>query len=385
MSQSILRTREFQRILLIKPSALGDVIHTVPVLAKLRERYPDAQIDWLLKPQIADLIGHHPALSNVIPFDRKLFSKLGRSWTSFKSLLSLARTLWTNNYDLVIDLHGQLRSAFLTLATGARFRVGFDRPRREAQRAYLERVNRAVITHGWKGAREGAWLAYSHRIEIPTLDVHAVDRYLTVCPMLGIDAGVPDFTLTIPEHVKSDVEKKLRQRDLMHRPFVVLVPGTVWETKHWRSEGYADVAKHLLSRGYGVVLAGSPSERVLCQRIADECPGAHNLAGETSVSGLAALIERASLSVTNDSGSMHLTVALHRPVVSIFGPTDPIWIGPYGRPRSVLQVKLPCSPCYLKKLSRCAHQHQCMRDVTAPMVIERIEETLANSRPANAS
>src|SRR5262249_44626486 len=93
----------------------------------------------------------------------------------------------------------------------------------------------------------------------------------------------------------------------------------------------------------------------------------------TTLSELAALIRRSAICVTNDSGPMHLAVALDRPVTSIFGPTDPIWIGPYRRENAVLQADLPCSPCYLRQLSRCAHGHACMHDVSARAVIERME------------
>src|SRR5438874_8049385 len=103
---TVLRRKRFERILLIKPSAVGDVIHTVPVLAKLRARYPDAQIDWLLAPHIAELVRHHPALSNVVLFARHQFARLGRDWSATRAFFELLRTIGRNRYDLVIDLHG---------------------------------------------------------------------------------------------------------------------------------------------------------------------------------------------------------------------------------------------------------------------------------------
>jgi ADP-heptose:LPS heptosyltransferase len=106
-------------------------------------------------------------------------------------------------------------------------------------------------------------------------------------------------------------------------------------------------------------------------------PGAVNLAGETTLPELAALIGRAAICVGNDSGPMHLAVALDRPVVSVFGPTDPVWAGPYRRPGAVLRAALPCSPCYLRELRRCNFGHACMKDVTASAVIERVEVILA--------
>jgi lipopolysaccharide heptosyltransferase II len=161
------------------------------------------------------------------------------------------------------------------------------------------------------------------------------------------------------------------------RPLAVLVPGTLWQTKHWHAEGFAEVARHLARTGRAVVLAGSAAERPRCQAVAALCPAACDLSGQTTLSDLAALIQRASACVTNDSGPMHLAVALGRPVVSVFGPTDPLWIGPYGRPHAVVRADVPCSPCYLRQLRRCPNGHACMSEVSAARVIARVEGVLA--------
>jgi lipopolysaccharide heptosyltransferase I len=376
LNASALRNKSFERILLVKPSAVGDVIHTVPVLAKLRARYPEARIDWMLTPAIAELIRYHPALSNVVPFARQALSRLGRSWSATANLIALLSALRRTRYDLVIDLHGQFRSALFTLASGAPTRIGFDRPRKWTPGDGPRRLVAEAYRHGWTGAREGSWMAYSHRIPIPTLDVHAVDRYLWLTPMLGLDNGPPDFRLWLPAEAMARVEQLLEQRELLSRPFAVLVPGTLWETKHWLAEGFAAVGRHLLRFGLGVVLAGSAKERGRCQAVAEACPGAHDLSGQTTLPELAALIQKAAVCVTNDSGSMHLTVALGRPVVSIFGPTDPVWIGPYGRPGAVVRADLPCAPCYLRKLKSCPRGHACMTEVRPEAVIERVQHIL---------
>ena len=377
MNRSTLQSRQFERILLIKPSAVGDVIHTVPVLAKLRARYSQARIDWLLTPAIAELIGHHPALSNVVPFDRQTFSRFGRSWKASAGLARLLTAIHQTRYDLVIDLHGQFRSALFTLVSGARVRIGFDRPRKDVERASLERLGKDALLHGWTGTREGAWLAYSHVIPVPTLDVHAVERYLWVSRLLGLDDGPPDFRLPVPVPATARVDELLRDRKILGKPLAVLAPGTVWQTKHWRAEGFADVARHLSRTGLTVVLAGSVKERPRCHLVAEQCPGTYDLSGQTTLSEVAALLSRAAICVTNDSGSMHLAVALGRPVVSIFGPTDPVWVGPYRRPDAVLQARLPCVPCYLRKLRACPHDHACMKQVSSESVIERVQKVLA--------
>jgi lipopolysaccharide heptosyltransferase I len=376
-----LRSREFRRILLIKLSALGDVVHTIPVLNKLRRRYPNARIDWLTTPPLAELLRHHPGISTVVTFAREEWSKPWRL-TPFISYARLAAALRATAYDCVIDMHGQLRTAGFALATGAPVRIGFDRPREAVWEATARKFPAQTRKHAWKGAREGSWIAYTHHIPVPTLDIHAVDRYLSIGPILGLDPGPADFSFPIPDAAEAHIGGLLRERGAADRRLVVLAPGTVWETKHWGAAKFAAVARHFMAQGFAAVLIGSRRERTVCEEVATAAPGAFNVAGETSITELAALIRRAALCVTNDSGPMHLAVALDRPVVSVFGPTDPIWIGPYRRPESALAATLACAPCYFRKLSKCAHGHACMVGISAEAVAERAESILRASTAA---
>ena len=184
-----LQSAEFSRILLIKPSALGDVVHTIPVLVKLRARYPRARIDWLITPENAEVVRCHPALDNVVLFARRDFSKRGRRWHALMAFFDLLKQIRRAKYDLIIDMHGQVRSAFFALISGAHVRIGFDRPVKRTLTVSAEHDLKNVPSHGWRGAREGSWLAYTHRIAIPTLDVHAIDRYLWVGELLGFDGN----------------------------------------------------------------------------------------------------------------------------------------------------------------------------------------------------
>jgi heptosyltransferase I len=376
-----LRSRDFRKILLIKLSAVGDVIHTIPVLNKLRRRYPSAQLDWLVTPAIAELLRHNPAITNVIEFAREDWS---RPWTPapFVSYTRLAAKLRANAYDLVVDMHGQFRTAVFALATGAPVRIGFDRPRARVWDASPRTFSAEARKHAWQGAREGSWLAYTDHIPVPTLDLHAVDRYLSVGPILGFEEGPPDFSFPIPPAASANIESLLRRHDIAGAPLVVMAPGTIWETKHWGTDKFAEVARHFLQKGFAVALMGSRRERAICEEVARLAPGSVDVAGETTLTELAALVRRSAISVTNDSGPMHLAVALGRPVVSVFGPTDPIWIGPYGRADAVLRAGVPCSPCLLRQLSRCRHDHVCMENVSARAVIERMEHVLGNDAGA---
>jgi len=374
-----LRHKEFKRILLIKPSAVGDVIHALPVVAKLRQRYPNARIDWMLTPHIADLVGHHPAISNVVLFQRQAYGRPWQNWS--KSMGDFARfmvQLRAANYDLVVDLHGQFRSAFFALVTGASTRIGFDRPRKSVQRAGRDLPSQAFV-HGWTGAREGSWLAYTHRIRLATLDTHAAERYLLLGDLLGFPAETPDFTVPVPAAAHQSIGRVLKNNGLSGKELAVLAPGTLWETKHWPAEYFAEVARYFSGIGWGVVLAGSGKDRPVCEKVAAQAPDVVDLSGKTSVSELAALISRAAMCVTNDSGPMHLAAALGAPLVAIFGPTDSLWVGPYGMPDAVLRAGLACSPCYLRKITDCPFGHACMKEVTPALVIQRIERLMSAS------
>jgi heptosyltransferase-1 len=378
---STLRFAEFSRILLIKPSALGDVVHTIPVLVKLRTRYPSARIDWLITPENAEVVRHHPALSNVVLFARRDFSKRGHRWRAVLGFVDLLKQIRGANYDLVIDMHGQVRSAFFSLVSGARVRIGFDRPVKFSRTVSAEHDLKNVPSHGWRGAREGSWIAYTHRIPIPTLDVHAIDRYLGVGALLGFDDEPPDLTIHLSTETVSEVQQLLEEHDVpASKPVVVLVPGTIWETKHWTIEGFAGVAREFLREGLAVVLAGTKRDEARCRQIAAAAPGTTDLCGKTTPADLAALIQRAEVAVTNDSGSMHVAASLGKPTVSVFGPTNPVHIGPYERPESVVRLDLPCSPCNYRRLSQCPFDHACMKQVTSAMVVERARKILAAAK-----
>jgi heptosyltransferase-1 len=379
-----LRHKQFERILLIKPSAVGDVVHALPVVAKLRQRYPKARIDWMLTPHIADLVGHHPAISNVVLFQRQAYGKPWKNWSkSTAGFSAMIAGLREARYDLVIDLHGQFRSAFFALVTGAPTRIGFDRPRKSVRRAGRP-LPRQAFVHGWTGAREGSWLAYTHRIALPTLDAHAADRYLWLGELLGFAEGPADFTLPVPAAAEKRINALLRECGADGKPLAFLAPGTLWETKHWPAESFAKVANHLIASGWAVVLGGSGKDRAVCQRVQTAAPEAIDFSGKTSVSELAALIRRAGICITNDSGPMHMAAALGSPLVAIFGPTDPLWVGPYGQPDAVVRADLPCSPCYLRRVRDCPFGHACMKQVTSDQVIARVEALLGTRVAASA-
>src|SRR5580658_83294 len=224
-----LRSRDFRKILLIKLSAVGDVVHTLPVLNKLRRRYPATRLDWLVTAPIAELLQHNPAISNVIEFSRDEWSTPWRS-TPYVSAARLIAQLRAVEYDLVIDLQGQFRSAVFAFTSGAPVRIGFDKPRADVWKTLSRDIPNEAKKHAWRGAREGSYLAYSHHIALPTLDLHPVERYLGVAPLLGLDDGAPDFSFPIPPDAVTRIEGLLDYYGIAKQKLIAIAPGTNWDT-----------------------------------------------------------------------------------------------------------------------------------------------------------
>lgn len=333
-----------QRILLIKPSAIGDVVHTLPILKMLRMRFPSAHIAWLLTPACAGLLEGHPLLNEVVPFDRKRYGRGWRDPVSLFGLLAFQRELRRGDYDLVIDLQGLFRSGWLAWKTGAPMRIGFS------------------------NAREFSPLFYTHRVDVGTTEQHAIDRYLKVAAALGCDTSQFDFEF----HVTDDDRKHVDELLAGSSKFAVLLPGTNWATKRWPIEKFAAMVEPLrMQFDLQTIVAGGPDD----VKLGEQIRGAINLAGRTSLRQLVELLRRAELVVANDSGPMHIAAALGRPLVTPYGPTNPVRTGPYRREDSVIRLDIPCAPCYSRK---CSHQ-SCLRWLEIGPVLELAQTQISRA------
>lgn len=333
---------EPRRILIVKPSALGDVVHTLPILRLLRRRFAGAEISWLIDPAFAGLIEGHPDLNRVVRFDRKRFARSWHSPSAAGGLLEFKANLRDQQYDLVIDLQGLFRSGWLTGYTGAATRVGFG------------------------NAREMAQLFYTHRVPIRDREVHAIERYLTLAQALGCDRGPVEFDFAVPDADRRAAHALLAENGIVDGTrFAVMLPGTNWATKRWPAEKFARLAGMLRPQlGLVPVVAGGND--------APPLENAVSMIGKTSLKQLVAVLERAAVVVANDTGPMHIAAALGRPLVALFGPTNPIRTGPYQRLDTVVRLDLPCAPCYSRT---CSHQ-SCLQWMTAEVVLERVRRAI---------
>lgn len=331
-------------ILIIKPSAIGDVVHALPVLARVKKRWPSARVSWLVTPACAGLLEGHPLLHEVILFDRKRFGNLWRHPKLAMELRRFTRALRHRKFDMVIDLQGLFRSGWLAKKTGAPVRVGFA------------------------NARELAWMFYTHRVPIDTMEQHAISRYLKLATFIGCDEGPVEFPFATTDADRSDAQALIGDV----QQYAVLMPGTNWETKRWPVERFAALVAPLKERfGLESILAGGADAAAM----AKDLPGIINLAGRTTLKQLTALLEGAALVVANDSGPMHIAAALDRPLVTPFGPTNPTRTGPYGRLNSVIRLDVFCSPCYSR---HCSHQ-SCLRYLRSEDVLQLAQEQMNGS------
>ncbi len=302
---------EPRRILIIKPSALGDIILALPALSALKRSFPGARISWLVRPEFAPLITGHPFISDIILFDRKQLSKWWCSPDSFKSLRLLVKQLRAGKFDLVFDFQGLFRTGFFSWVTGSKKRFGMA------------------------GARELAHLFYTDKILQEASNIHLVDYYLKMVAVAGAKQWEAEFKLPEDAGATEKIDKLLKSQGV-NAKYAVIVPGAAQPNKCWPIERFAELAGKIGERfGLSIVATGSQGEREYIETLGKRVI---NLAGKTSVRELIPLMKKASLVVSNDTGPGHIAVALGVPIVMIFGPTNPARVCPYKRPECVVAI-----------------------------------------------
>jgi heptosyltransferase I len=342
-------------ILIVKLSAIGDVIHTLPSLAALRRCYPQAHITWVVEEAASDLLMDHPLLNRVLVSRRKRWLRdlrEGRNRVAvLREVAGFLHTLRDRPYDLVIDFHGLFKSAVFVLLSRGKRRLGYD------------------------SLQEGSGLFLNEKIP-EDMTKHAVERYLDLPRHLGCDTARPEFPIALQESHFQRVRELLSEKKVdTTRGFVGVSPIAYWETKLWDEAKFAALCDLIVTElGLPVVFTGESSEGPIARiRSLMRAPSA-SVAGVTSLRELAALYKTASVLLTTDSGPMHLAAAVGTPVVALFGPTSPERTGPYGDGHIVIRHGLPCSPCFRKTCETL----ECMKTISVDEVLQAAREQLGN-------
>lgn len=342
-------TLRARRICIIKPSALGDVVQSLPVIHAVRHRFPCATLSWVINDSFAPLIEPAGVVDEVIRFERDNFRSMtpisrGRLW-------EFGRLLKSKKFDLVIDLQGLFRSAAMGWVTGAPVRIGLA------------------------SAREGATLSYTHIANDLPIERGAVDRYWSVAELLGVGDLPKEFPLRISNAERHAATSMMGS---LPRPWIAVNAGSRWQTKRWPAEHFAaSMERSVGPRKGSVVIIGGPSEESVADEVARGLTIPYvNLAGRTSLRSLAAVLESVDLLVTNDSGPMHLAAAVGTPTVSIFTCTSPARAGAFGPGHSILQTSVSCRASYIKQCSRM----DCMKELTSNKLLPILNDSLDSLR-----
>ena len=346
-------------ILIVKLSAIGDVVHSLPFLEVLGKGFPDAEIDWLVEEAAFKIIEGHPAIRRVILSRRKLWQKkLSQNagcLSVFRELTGFVKDLRSNDYDLIIDLQGLLKSGIL---------VGLSKGKRKV---------------GMSGSREGAGFFLNERPVPVNYGQHAIDRYLKVAEYLGCDSDGWSGHIPVFEPDMRSVDQILNRSGIGEKPLIAINPIAKWPTKLWDTERFAALADRIRNElRCEIAFTGSSADRSVISDIAKMMKTSPlNLAGRTNLKGLAYLYSRCRLLVTTDTGPMHIAAAMGCPVAALFGPTAPGRTGPYGKGHRVVRANAACSPCFKKKCDLMT----CMKDITVAHVFEAVKEILHDQTP----
>jgi len=313
------------KILIVKLSALGDVVQTLPSLSLLKKVFPKSKIDWVVDKRNAEILEKHPYINKILVFSNNTFFSL----KNFKKFL---KDLRSEEYDAVIDYQGLLKSGIIIGLSKAKYKIGF-------------------ANH-----REGSPIFYNLKLPPYDKNLHAVKRYILltkkVIEILG-KAKELNYFEEIPEPIFSSeiLNKNLK---FIQRPYIVFVPSARWETKWWpfsNWERLIELCKDLAKK-FDIFITGSLLEtelKIWAEDMEKKYPYIYSLVGKLSLKELVTLIKDSNALVSVDTGPMHIASALKKPVIALFGPTSPDRTGPWAGDFKIIKSPLSCSPCFKKE------------------------------------
>ena len=326
-----------KKMLIIKPSSLGDIIHSLPFLAAVKAHFPDTEIHWVVARGLHVLLENHPLIT-------KLWIINKDSWktaTYFRKTLRELRDLYTGlgreGYDACIDLSGLFRSGMLTFASKAPIKIGFA------------------------NSDEGSPLFYTHKVQ-GDMEIHAIDRYLQIAAAMG--CPVNDIRFPI-----ADFEPNPPICQTLPKDYAVIAPSAGKEANRWPARRFGELAARL---PLPTVVVCGKGDATIAETVVNAAKGnALSLAGKTNLTELLAIIKKARFFVSNDTGPMHIAAAFQVPVFALFGPANPQRTGPYGLIHTIIKTDISCAPCYRWK--PCEHW-RCMNDLSVDKVLSVINQ-----------
>ncbi len=311
----------YERILIVKLSAIGDIIHTLPAVSALRQAYPKAWLAWVVEKAGANLLRGNPDLDELVVVDTQAWRT--NWWVGLRHAWYVTRHLRRAGFDLCVDFQGLLKSAFFTYLSGAPVRLGFPRQMcRESMNALFTNLKGSLFEP----------------------DTHVVDEQLQLLQTVGVMPSERRFPIPIAHGDEQFAARLWHELRLTADvPIVVLNPGGAQETKRWGELNFARLSDALIRR-YRVktLLTWGPGEESLIQRVVQSATHPPVIAPPTTLLQLAALLSRCTVFVGGDTGPLHLAAAVGTPTVGLFGPSNPRRNGPYGSGHATLHHRPSC-------------------------------------------
>jgi len=349
-----------KKILIIRLSAIGDVVRTLPALRALRSEFPTAYIAWIVEEGAHDLLQGHPDLNTLFVFKRKKwtneFFSLHNFLNPFREIVDFFREIRREHFDVVLDFHGIFKSGVISFLSGVPLRVGFSR----------------------RYSKECNYLFNNYHIALETDATSRIERNLNFVRFLGVECDDQEPLIPITNEDKHYIDNFFREQGLCnHSPLIAIHPGTSKKTtyKRWDVLYYATVADKLIDRLHAkIIWTWGPGELKIAEDIVERMNHESTIACKTeNLRQLAEIFYRCNLFLGSDSGPMHIASFVKTPVVVIFGPTDPVVNAPYKKnPHIMLRKDLPCSPCRNRK---CKSLH-CMNMVKPDEVFDAVYRLL---------
>jgi heptosyltransferase-1 len=344
------------RILIVKMSAMGDILHALPVIPFLQEIHPDIEIDWVVEEAFAGLLTYHPAISQLQIIRLKSWKKALFAAETWREIRALVARLRSRRYDLVLDIQGNIKSGMVAWLSGCPVRVGFDR-----------RVTQEALNT----------LFTSHQMPVLPEDRHVTDQYLRLVsgwfgrelPQIALDTDIvaaPDDQLWAESLLQQMPQGRL----------VLLQMGTTWQTKFWYEAGWIALSRLLMQRYPDVVPLltwGNEAEHIAAERVAQTIGGRVQVLDRVSLVRLSALIKRVALVIGGDTGVVHLAAAVGTPTVSYYRSSDGARSGPRGERHVVIQAPVPCTRCFK---TTCDTDQLCRESITPDMLMAAVERIL---------
>ena len=337
-----------QNILVVKLSAIGDVIHALPVSYAIKESFPDAHLTWVVEPPAYDLLTMDSCVDEIITFHKKEFKSVGGFLTNYGPL---KRQIQRRSYDAVLDLQGLFKSAAIARLAKAPVKLGMCN-----MRELSDRISRPVIG--------------------PHAQGHIVERYLDVARALGCRVDQVMFPLAVPER-EADLTRRIFSQagGNMGNPYVVFAIGANWPNKRWPIEYFAELSDWLYAQRLIPVIVGGGA--VDEQRAAELCAATEippiNLVGRTNFKQLTCVLQQAQMTIGGDTGPVHLSAGVGTKTIMVMGPTDANRNGPYGQLENAIEVERSCKYCWNRA---CPKGLDCLADITVQQVQAKVEELI---------